>query len=323
MDVYRPSQPSGLQKFIFNPFLHVSIVFLLLAATVLFIRERRREELKARIEYLNAGPIVVERSESSATTTQSMESNEASTEAANANSAGGELAVPTNSASANGNTSGTPVAHNSAVTLDATQPAARNLGAKPALMRVLIVYAEVDRQTVNTWLAEMRAQSSFKSFDQVSTGVITNIGQKLRSSGVKILQQVEQPIKSASSNHEWFVGTHRSQDMDNEMGFFSSLVVTDQRDGLARGDIEVQRAFRDPSDPQKTMDRISYGGNFEMPVGSGFVMRGLLPSRYAMDIDEDLNPDSFLSILKSRKFLSEESEFIFILDFDSSPSANK
>ncbi len=320
MDAYKPVQTPTWKKVVFNPFLHVAIIFGLVFATISYIRQRQKEELRARVEFLKGGPVLVERG------AQPTEGGSASADATANTGApppevppGSEAPPPTTDSTAAASTQSAAPAE-AALTRSAMAPTA---AAKTAPNRAVVIYAEIDRRVLNTWVNEMRSSGQLKNFDSVAMGPLPQISQKMKNSGVKILQQLELSLANQPSPFEWFAGTHRGQDPETEMGFFSSLIVNESKDGLIHGEIEVQRAFRDPADPAKTMERVSFGGAFEMPMGSGFVMRGLLPSKYGADLSDDNNSDPFMSVLKSRAFRNEETEFTLIIDFDTSGPINK
>ncbi len=324
MDNYRPAEPSKAEKFLLNPIFHVFIIVIVVAVIFGFIRQRQKEELRARAELLNAGPIVMQKSQSpsdnivvTAENSLASDSNPQD-EKSTVNGVGTENAEGPGGKAA-GNTAIAATENSSAEATSglALQRSKANSGNN--LIKARMVYVEVDRTIAQAWLREIKTAPGYKTFDNVSMGNLAQISQKIRQTGVRILQQAEFSIRQPQMTHDWFLGTHKTPDTENEVGFFSSLNIVDHHDGLARGDIEIQRALRDPSEAGgRNIDRISFGGPFEIGKETGFMMHGLLPMRYATEIDEDSNPDPILSIFKSRKFLNEESDFIFILDFDSS-----
>lgn len=329
MENYKPVKTPAWKKVAFSPFLHVGIIFILVAMTIFFIRQRQKDELRARVEYLKGGPVLVERVQQTDQASAPI-AGEASATALSEESTS-TTTLPSAAESNAGSPSGAPP---SAAATAATESAPAPAGVRAAQPsattanrntpnRAVIIYAEIDRRVMNTWMNELRTAGQLRSFDSVTMGPMPQISQKMKNPGIKILQQLEISLLNQASPYEWFAGTHRGTDPENEMGFFSSLVVSDTKDGLIRGEIEVQRAFRDPNDPTKAMERISFGGPFEMPMGAGFVMRGLLPGRYGMDLGEENNSDPFLSILKSRGFRTEETELVLIIDFDSGGPQNK
>lgn len=348
MENFTPNAPTQMEKLVGMPFFNIALVLALTGGIIGYIRYQQSEELKARIELLSNGPVVLNQAsqspqnltvslnDSQELTNSAGPSNEANqsvnspgentsnspeTSSSTTEKSTGEMTktnfknFPENSKSSNEN----PSAANQNSQASESSPGSQSnltLG-KIGLTRAIMIYAEIDRSIVRSWLSEMRTQPYFKNFDSVSLGILPQLMQKLRQPGIKILQQTDARIQQSPVSTEWMVGTHKTGDAEVETGLQFSMNVIDQKDGVARGDLEVLRAFRDPPD-SKSIEKVSYGGAFEMPIGSGFIIRGLLPQRLATDIDDDLNPDSFLSIFKSKRYLSGESEFIFILDFDSS-----
>jgi hypothetical protein len=333
MEAFKPSETPVMKKILFSPVLHVTLIFIFVFVAIFFIRQRQREELRARVEFLKGGPVLVERPQ------------KAQGLAADANSVQNSGAapappsevkeVPTNpsAATASSATAGS-ISAGTAQPISGASPASETAAVRAGTQalananrttpnRAVVIYAEIDRRVLNTWMNELRTMGQLRSFDSVTMGPLPQISQKLKNPGIKILQQLELSLANQPSPYEWFAGTHRTTDTDNEMGFFSSLVLSDTKDGLIHGELEVQRAFRDPNDPTKTMERISFGGPFEMPMGSGFVMRGLLPSKYASELSEENNSDPFLSVFKSRAFRTEETELTLILDFDTGGPQSK
>ncbi|MGZ5278768.1 MAG: hypothetical protein ACXWC9_02425 [Pseudobdellovibrionaceae bacterium] len=329
MENFKPVETPFWKKIMLSPFLHVGLIFVLVFVTIFFIRQRQKDELRARVEYLKGGPVLVERSrQNEQPATPEADSGQATalneTDSANSTNSAKSTTLANPEIPAPNAPAPSPVG---SATSEAAGLRAANQGQstanRTAPNRAVIIYAEVDRGILNTWVNELRTSGQLRSFDSVTMGPLPQITQKMKNPGVKILQQLELSLVNQSSPYEWFVGTHRGTDLDNEMGFFSSLTLSESKDALIRGEVEVQRAFRDPNDPGKVMERISFGGPFEMPMGSGFVMRGLLPGKYATDLGEDSNSDPFLSIFKSRGFRTEETEFTLIIDFDTAGPQNK
>ncbi len=313
METFQPKAPSQLEKFFFHPALHVSLILIAVGLVFLFIREKHREELRNRAELLNSGPVVMQKSTDEIDASNDLAAGSLNEEFPNTpsdqtpESVDNSLSSPASGVASFGNSSETISAGPRSNSQNVYQ-----------LTKARMVYLEVDRSVTLSWLREIRSLPGFKSFDSLNMGTLPLISQKLRLAGVRVLQQTDYNIRQPQSVHEWFLGTHKTPDHENEIGFFSSLNINDQQDGLARGDIEIQRALRDLGEAAgKNIERISFGGPFELPKDSGFMMHGLLPPRYAQELDEDSNPDPVLSIFKSRKFLNDETDFIFILDFDS------
>lgn len=335
MDRFKPADSPVWKKILGSPFLYVSLTFLVVFASIRYVREQQREELKTRVEYLRGGPVLIERKEAPAETQAATEAappqknmNEqtsAPDESMSSETAASTVPAPKTQIPPPAESPPPPSSTASATPPAAVKAAETGSSLKPAGNRVTVIYAEIEQTTLNAWMEEIKANGHLRTFDEVSMGPLPHIEQKLKSSrGVKILQQMNHPFQPTSQAPiEWFAGTHRTQDPDNEIGFLNSLLMGDSKDDLVRGEIEVQRAFRDPSDPGRAMERISYGGPFELPTTSGFIIRGLLPRKYATRLDDESNSDPFLSIFKSSAFRNGQTEFTLILEFDTSSSLQR
>lgn len=329
MDHFRPTAPPVWKKVLSNPFLHVGFIFVLVFGAILFIRQQQRAELLARVEYLKGGPVLVERQQT-VTATQSSEGTETTSDmsAENASSpqappdipqplAAGAFQAATTAADAASARSEIPSATVPAGT-QTTLAAATTAGVSRPI-KMIVTYAEVDVNTLNTWFDEMRAAGQLRPFDNVMMGPLNQAANKIRAaSNFKSLQKIERTIDMTNPTSEWFAGTHHGGDPDTEMGLFSSLTLLENANGLLRGEVEIQRAFRDPKDLTKAMDRVSFGGPFELNAGTAYLMAGLIPRQYVADLPQDQNPDAFLSLFKSSAFINRQTEFTLLIEFDTS-----
>lgn len=330
MDNFRPTAPPAWKKVVSNPFLHVGFIFILVFVSILFIRKQQRDELRARVEYLKGGPVLVERQQAVAAT-QASESTEQITEM----SAGeNDLPQPTPEQNQAALSSALNAAAN-APAPDSAAPSTTVAAQRAALagtmanvsttanvaanVKMTVTYAEVDTNTLNTWFDEMRAAGQLRPFDNVMMGSLNQAANKIKAaSSFKSLQKIERTLDSNNATAEWFAGTHHGGEPETEMGLFSSLTLIETTNGLFRGEVEIQRAFRDPKDPTKTMDRVSFGGPFELTPGTAYLMAGLIPRQYVADLPQDQNPDAFLSIFKSQAFINRQTEFTLLIEFDTS-----
>lgn len=327
MLAYRPAGIPIWKKILTSPFLHVGIVFALVFTSIMYVRQKQREELRARVEYLKGGPLLVERSQKDSgqvqvEATPQAQDQIAVQQAEEANSPAADVVPAGQTESSSALATAETAAPISTAKAAVAEPAPAPVRAGPS--RAIVIYAEIESATLNAWMEEMRATNQLRTFDDVMMGPLPQVSQKLKSSrGIKILQRVEHPISQLPSTVDWFSGTHRGVDLDSEVGFFGSLALSDSKDGLIRGEVEVQRAFRNMQDAAKSMERVSFGGPFELGPSAGFMMRNLLPrNKYTTDFGEELNPDAFLTIFKSQAFREGQTEFTLILEFDNtSPQA--
>jgi hypothetical protein len=294
MENYRPKSEPILKKILGNPFLHVAIVFILVFSAILFIQQKRREELRSRVAYLKSGPVVVEHEEKP------------------------EVKIvpptmpPAETATARQNPP--PTMAPKAAAAVATRPEAATTEKNPAVTKVTIYFLEVDSAVVASWLQDSRVNSQYRNFDGVSMGPISAVAQKLKNPRVRVLQTIERKIDTTTPEVDFFVGTHHSADPDAELGLAGSIVLGETKDNMLHGEVAVQRSFRDPRDPTKPLERTSFGSGFEMLPTDGYMMVGVTPRRL-YDFPDDWNPDAFLTIFKSRPFLSGQTEFTLMVEF--------
>ena len=320
MDHFIPKEVPAWKKLLTNPYIPLAGVFMVVFAAIFFIRqqihEARDEEIRSRVELLKSGPVVVEKQATNSPAPPPPPAQNSPPPAPPSPAAAPAVGAAPPASPANSAAS-VPTSTLASPVPSGGSPRAASV--KPGALRMTVIYAEVDRTVWTSWQEEMQNTGLLRSFDGVRMGPLNQADTKLKvASGFKVLQKIERTLDQASPNQEWFVGTHHGSDPENEMGLFSSLALNDTKDGMIHGDLEVQRAFRDPKDPTKTLERTSFGSPFELTPGSAFVMSGLLTRKYATEMEEEMNPDSFLGIFKSRNFLADQSVFTLILEFDTS-----
>ncbi len=298
MDRYKPTPTATWKKILQNPFLHLLWIFFLAFTSIQFIQKNRRDEMKQRIAYLKNGPVVIEKRMDSG---DNREIQVTSSEQAQQALAGEGTTTLTTLAGKNGG------AATGALT-------GKNENTEKE-WRVRARYLEIDQSTANAWSEEMRSHGQYRQFDSVTLGVLPQFKNRLHDKGIKELQSFDKKV-SLNSSAEWFAGTHHGNEIENESGLLSSIVIHEVKDGVLRGEFEVQRTLHLGKEPNKSTDRVSFGSPFEMNTNAAFVLIGLLPRSFAEELDEDLNPDAFLSIFKSRRFLNRQAEFTLLIDFD-------
>lgn len=293
MENYRPKAESAWKKVAGNPFLHVAIVFLLVFASILFIQKSRREELRNRVAYLKSGPVIVEHDEKPPVEIVAKPETESSITA-----------------------SQTPPPAPAPATPTTLTKAVMALEKPISVTKVTFYFLEVDSALMASWLQDSRTNGQYhRTFDNVSMGPIPNITQKLKAQRVRVLQKIERPIDVANPVANFISGTHHVADPDAELGLAGSVAISEVKEGLIRGEIEVRRSFKDPKDTSKPLEQTSFGFAYELSPTDGYMMTGILPRR-VYDFPDDWNPDPFLTIYKSRPFLSGQSDFTLIVQFD-------
>lgn len=323
MDNFKPVPASPLKKILVSPLFHILIIALIVVASVVAIKQRQKEELQARIEFLKSGPVMVERQNPVSAEPQTEISVSPEAEAglsADQNippapapaMPGQQMAVDSAASTANPQMAAAPV--------DRMALAGRSAGAP---LKMVASYLEVDRRILAAWMEEAKTTGQQRVFENVTMGPLLQAATKLQATqGIRVLQTVERNLDPNNPSQEWFVGTHQGNDPEQQMGFFSSLALAEIRTGMIRGDIEVQRAFRNPRDPTRVLERVSFGSPFELSTGTAYILSGLLPRSYVTNLPVETNPDPFLQVFKSQNFINEQSEFTLVLQFVTPAPAN-
>lgn len=321
MDTYKPKPTSAVKKILASPFFHITIIAAIVFASVVVIKQRQKEELQSRINFLKSGPVMVERQSSGPAQSEVSITNEAqnslvedsntSTDSSNAQEMTPAAMENSQSLSAANSASTTTLPTN------ATSTTMRSSTATGPL-RMMVRYLEIDKSLITAWNEEAKATGQQRIFQGVTMGPLLQAATKLQAPGVKVLQTVERVLDPTNPGVEWFLGTHQGSDMEAQMGFFSSLVLNEFRENLYRGDIEVQRAFRNPNDPTRIIERVSFGSPFEITGTSAYLMSGILPPLYATNLPAEANADPLLQIFRSQKFINNQSEFTLVIQFATS-----
>jgi hypothetical protein len=297
MEHYRPQAPSVWKKFFSNPFLHVTIVLILVFLSIWYVQQNRREEIRHRIAFLKSGPVIVEHeAKPRLTITRDSSRKVLATEPSTA-----------------------PPATTASTSTTTTLVRAGMSGEKSSPLQVSGVnfyFLEVDSAVMASWLQESRINGQYhRTFDNVSMGPLPEVAKKLKAERVRVLEKITRPLYAASPIAEFMSGTHHSLDLDSELGLLGSVTVTEIKDGLIRGEINVRRSFRDPKEPSRPLEQTSFGFPYEIQATEGYMVMGIIPRR-AYEFPDELNPDPYLAIYKSRPFLSGQTDFALLIQFD-------
>lgn len=317
IDTYKPKPTSFVKKILASPLFHITIIALIVFASVIVIKQRQKEELQARINFLKSGPVMVERQNSQPETQVSISPETQNSLVEDSNSSGENTSEIAPTAVGSAETMVAASASNTTTTILGNAASTRGATAT-APLRMIVRYLEIDKTLLNTWSEEAKATGQQKVFEGVNMGPLLQAAAKLQSPGVRTLQVIERNMDPSNPGQEWFLGTHQGTDPEAQMGFFSSLVLNEFRENLYRGDIEVQRAFRNPNDPTRTIERVSFGSPFEISGNTAYMMWGILPSRYATNLPAEANADPVLQIFRSQNFLAGQTEFTLVIQFATS-----
>ena len=301
---FQPKETPWYQRVLLSPILHVALIFILVLASVLFIRQRERQELYNRVEYLRGGPVIVERRTDVAglpsTTMPAMPSTTL---------VGGDIASKTTSSLTD---------NRATLTSTTSTTSARASNNSPTLKAY---YVEIDQSSLNSFIEDSRSTGQFNRFDEAFWGAVPDIEKKLsKAAHLQILHKIEKSFDSSHNSQQWFLGL-RAAESENNIGLMTYVALAEPtRDGIIRGEVEVQRSFREGSNPTGNITKKSFPAAFELGPRMGFMMSGVLPRKIALENEDEFEADGLLKIFKSATFRSGKSEFTLFLEFDTPPA---
>lgn len=206
-------------------------------------------------------------------------------------------------------------------TADATENHAAGNGVGP---RITIRYAEISRQALQALSDESQNTGQFVGFSDYSAGIIPDVEKHVHSDGVKILHSEEKNLGSSKSVR-WFYGLKDRNDPMADVGLatFLSLELADPDSNTFRGNVEVQRDWRDLGQNQTLeTQRKSFPAIFEIGNGAGFFMAGIMPRKSNLDNEDELTSIDIYKILRSPAFQKGESEFIMFIEMSKDDSTS-
>jgi len=299
MDEFHPATPPLWKTLAGSPVLHVLLVFLAVTSSVLFIRQHHRAELRERAEFIQGGPILVEKRNLEASSPGELAEGEVSLETSSSTAEGAKWSETPPSPSGES----PPQAPESKLSASSETTTAPNtdLTKKPKLR---VSYYELPRNLIDDLALEMQTGGQYLRFDESQWGVVPDFRKKIQTwQGALNLEQTEKVIELNGTEIQWFNG------QDSGLEYF--LQATEEA-GLIRAELEIQRVFKEGE--SKTPIRKSFPVTFEISAQQAFVATGLLPRNAVFDGPKP--SAGFLKIFNSAQFLSRQTEFTLVLEFD-------
>ncbi len=300
MENYRPAGPPIWKKFLLNPLLHVSVIFVLVFGGVLYIQKRQKEQMLARVEFLSGGPLVIEKG------SQSSEiSADATTEPITESTPIQPPPTP-----AQPSTTSPPVTTSAAL---ATQNLSKKDTSAIGSVKLKITFAEVDNDTLKKWIPEIQKSGQFMELGDSNFGTIANSDQKMSLDKVTSFQSLEKTFDSSHKSQTFFSGVKSTED-DNDFGVGGLVSIVKSDDGRFHAEVEVMRSPHFSEGPDKA-PRVINTGELNINGKTAILIWGFLPHKPPFDLQE-MPSDGVLKIYNSPQFKSGKSEFTLILEFD-------
>lgn len=342
MQTFRPARPSIFKLVLGSPYLHVGLVFVLVAAAVLSIRQYLQDQRLAGGDLNRTAGIVLEKrsSESSIPSSSdesgSMEKREG-TEVNDFTSQSSEQASlhskdsldntrPESSPStsdpalSSGEAAGAQLNSTAGATSTMTT-VNEDAGARVNSGTMTIRFVELDRNTLKAWQSEMQSKGTITRLGEnefwgtISPAKLTELPPPSR-----VLETLKKPIDFSSTAYQFFKGIGKAEDSESEQGLSGLLTIQEWADAAIKVDLEIIRSFREDGGPVK---RKSYSFNLELGKSGGAVIAGILPQRVTLSPQEEETADAFMQIFKSKNFQNSSSEFTLLITFDKPPSKSE
>jgi len=294
MEQFKPRPPPLYKRIVFNPVLHVVLVFILIFLVILFLRKHKQEEFAHRLEFLKGGPTIVSR-----------------TPPRPAN-AGPNLPLPPAPAAA------TPVIA-APKPVEAARVDEKTTADAPDSFKVHVYYAEVDHMTMEMLRQESQATGQYTEFGDFKAGALPATRKPTRERGVRVLDRVEKKFDPRHLSAQWLNGQRNA---DAELGLTTLLSLDPPDNSTLRGEVEVLRSFRESLDPADGPVRRSYPStSFELSPGMDWMITINLPNLPQDDSDRP-SGDGIMRIFQSPQYKSRQTEFTLFFEFDTPSVTN-
>lgn len=326
MDAFRPKAPPMMKTLLGNPAFHIGIVVVLAIGAWVMIRQNQKRELAQRMQFLSQGPVVVERSQKpeppvAVTAAEAENSPERAgfpppppppTDLGQESQA---LRGQLEAAARQPRQREARVEAKLTATLDSqttnSETAARDQ------VKLIAYYTELDQAALGSLIRESQRSGQYNSMGDAFWGVVPNFDQQMVAmKNVRTVARENKTFDSGQPVQQWFIGHHSpTGDPEQDQGLTIYLSLN-EGEGVLRGEIEVQRSFREGARGTPN-NKMSYPAAFELRPGQGFMIGGILPRRPNFEPSDNIDmTQGFMSIFRSAQFQSGQTQFTLLLEFD-------
>lgn len=310
MESFRPQKPPLMGRILGSALFQISFVFIIVFVAIFYIRQKQKEELASRVEFLKGGPLIVEKSFTP--------NAGATTESSTATASEVQPTPP-------------PPPPAMAPPPPATPPQTAVAGSLPQENRALetapdrakstqhtkmrLIYAEVDKTTLDILREEAQASGQYTDFGDFKAGALSATRKVTRERGVRVLFREEKDITQQGQPQSWFTGTTGTGG-EPLLGFQGVAAIETTARGQIKGEVEVHRLFRESLDPNSPpVSRPYPATSFELNPGMTWMMSLNLPMVPQEEAGKT-ETDGVLRIFQSPQFKSGRTEFTLFIEFD-------
>jgi hypothetical protein len=307
MESYRPQKPPLMGRIVGSAFFQISFVFLIVFVAIFYIRQKQKEELASRVEFLKGGPLIVEKT---FTPNPPAQAESSPPPVATAEAPPPPPPPPPTQAT---------VPASAAMAMQ-TPPAVSDKAKNPSqntLVKMHLLYAEVDKVTMDMLRQESQATGQYTDFGDFKAGAIPATRKVTRERGVRILHREEKNFTQANPSQNWLTGP-ASANGEFHLGFSSAAAVEVTQKGLIKGEIEIHHTFHENNDPNEPpVSRPYPSTSFELNPGMSWMMSLSVPP-VQQEEPGKTESDGIMRIFQSPQFKSGRTEFTLFIEFDTS-----
>lgn len=283
MTQFKPSKPPVWKRLLFHPLLQVCVLILAITCVFLFLYKGGNSDLIARENFLRS-PVQVQSSlpfQKSASEPLPEETSElASVE---------DVRV---------------VAERNTPPQEITPPKAL-----PTIGELQIEYVEMSTQSLNMLIEASRQRGQFMNFSDYAAGIVLQFAQ-IQSQLTS--EKLDTKSKQLTREHNLLQWDHTISHENDVLGLTSFFEVVEATPTLLRGNLEIQRSWREENDD--LLQKKSFPAIFELSPESVFFMTGIIPQNPSPD-EEELAKVAPFKILKSNKYRTGESELVILFRY--------
>ena len=136
----------------------------------------------------------------------------------------------------------------------------------------------------------------------------------MKKEDVLILHKEDRTIENAKTL-QWFYGLKDRANPNIEVGIATFFEINEIENNSLRGNIELQRNWKEPIATGFEIQRKSFPAIFEIGGGTGFFLSGVMPRRSHLENENELIAIDIYKILRSPRFKAGESEFVVFVEF--------
>lgn len=312
---FQPVEPNFLAKVSKSPITYIIFASTLLGLSFVYVRESRQRELSERIEYLQDGPLIIERSSDGAETNGSQEltSTESDSNVEQIPTSTTSSLVDSSSDSQTRSTGLESFAEKTTTSTESASTSGESLtnstSTKPKFVK--LIFAEVSKGFLKSVQDGLKKNGLYQRLETDLFWGIFKLGQFELNENPEI-RVLDTMTIGLAPQIEWSKPALRDSDIDPQTpgisGTITQLSATDQSIKFESEIVKVQRS------PEGALQRRSFPYVFEAKSNDVYILSGILTPGPGNEVNA-LEASSVYQIMSSEKFQKNESELTIFYVF--------